>query len=295
MTDFNVRSDSVDVEQIMARIRERVREKRGVDYTEDEIRELASVKLERFLDPRSLRSDLIEHYRKARPQDTFNLPPPPETFVFEEDTIYTSTRPILRAVRRLLNPLLKLFFSPNPIIHALNQQSRINEYLFKIDSRVRGRHELDLLNYELLHNLVVETTRASIEVKNMKMHVEALAARLDFVERRARALEGVVQYRTEALPVRPIAPLGEAKPAEAGADKPARKRRRRRGRRRPAEGEGEGGGEGAAPEGALATSADAASSGAGTESAGDSDRVDRPSAPAAAPPAASEDSEPTES
>lgn len=290
MTDFNVRSDSVDVEQIMARIRERVREKRGADYTEDEIRELASVKLEKFLDPRSLRSDLIEHYRKARPDDTFNLPPPPETFVFEEDTIYTSTRPILRAVRRLLNPLLKLFFSPNPIIHALNQQSSINEYLFKIDNRVRGRHELDLLNYELLHNLVVETTRASIEVRNMKMHVEALAARLDFVERRARALEGVVQYRTETLPVRPIAPLGEATPAEAGADKPARKRRRRRGRRRPSEGEG--GSEGARPE-TLAASSDTASS-VGTEPASDSDRVDRPSAPAI-PPATSEDSEPTES
>ena len=34
MTDFQIRSDNVDVEQIMRQIRARIREKRGVDYTE---------------------------------------------------------------------------------------------------------------------------------------------------------------------------------------------------------------------------------------------------------------------
>ena len=34
MPDFNVRSDSVNVEQIMEQIRARISEKRGVDYTE---------------------------------------------------------------------------------------------------------------------------------------------------------------------------------------------------------------------------------------------------------------------
>jgi len=33
MADFNIRSDSVNVEQIMEQIRARIREKRGVDYT----------------------------------------------------------------------------------------------------------------------------------------------------------------------------------------------------------------------------------------------------------------------
>ena len=58
MADFNVRSDSVNVEQIMDEIRARIREKRGLDYTEEQIRELAEVKLEKFLDPRGVRSDL---------------------------------------------------------------------------------------------------------------------------------------------------------------------------------------------------------------------------------------------
>ena len=59
--------------------------------------------------------------------------------------------------------------------------------------------------YEVLHNLVLETTRNGIELKNMKMRLEALASRLDFSERRVRALEGVVQYRPEAVRSRPTA------------------------------------------------------------------------------------------
>ena len=52
MADFNVRADAVDVEQIMRQIRGRIRDKRGVDYTEEQIQELAKVKLEKFLDPK---------------------------------------------------------------------------------------------------------------------------------------------------------------------------------------------------------------------------------------------------
>ena len=57
MPEFTIRSESVDVEQIMDQIRTRIRGKRGVDYTEEQLRELAAVKLERFLDPRGVRSD----------------------------------------------------------------------------------------------------------------------------------------------------------------------------------------------------------------------------------------------
>jgi len=67
MSEFTIRSESVDVEQIMKQIRQRILEKRGADYTEDQIRELASVRLEKFLDPKSLRSDLLDQFRKSRP------------------------------------------------------------------------------------------------------------------------------------------------------------------------------------------------------------------------------------
>ena len=79
MSDFNVRADSVNVEQIMEQIRARIREKRGVDYTEQQIRELAAVKLEKFLDPRSVRSDLLEYFRKRRYFACIRISPQPGT------------------------------------------------------------------------------------------------------------------------------------------------------------------------------------------------------------------------
>src|SRR5688500_3878201 len=228
MTDFTVRSDNVDVEQIMRQIRSRIREKRGVDYTEEEIRELANVKLEKFLDPRGVRSDLLDQFRRSKA-----AMPAPENYAFEEETLYETHRGLIRWIRKLLNPLLKLLFNPNPLIQALHIQSELN-------TRNAKREELDTLYYEVLHNLVIELTRTSIEVKNLKMRVESMSSRLDFDERRARALEGVVMYRPgAAAPLQPPAGAGpgpgpgaESRPAEGDAERRTR-RRRRRPRRRP--------------------------------------------------------------
>ena len=221
MSDFSVRSDNVDVEQIMRQIRARIREKRGVDYTEEEIRELASVKLENFLDPRGVRSDLIDQFHRARASVGA-----PQNFTFEESTLYETHRGFIRWLRRLLNPILKLFFNPNPLIQALHIQSELNA----------KREEMDARHYEVVHNLVLELTRLGIEVKNLKMRVESMSSRLDFDERRARALEGVVMYRPgAAAPLQPPAnEEGRASGSEA-AERRTRRRRRRTRNRRPGE------------------------------------------------------------
>ena len=258
MSEFNIRSESVDVEQIMEQIRARIRDKRGADYTEGQIREMANVKLERFLDPQNVRSDLLAHYRKrgddpVEPLTHPEAPPEPPSFEFDEDTIYRSSRGMagraLHALRRLLNPLLKFFFNPTPIVHALTIQRQINEQQIaqlnwmvqtnveliqrfeRIAAKLAARAELDALTYELLNNLVVEMTRLSIDLKNHKMRVESIAGRLDFDERRARALEDVVQYRA---PAESGAAAGAADADSSGdaAGPEKRRRRRRRGRRR---------------------------------------------------------------
>ena len=193
MPDFNVRSDSVNVEQIMEQIRVRIREKRGVDYTEQQIRELAAVKLEKFLDPRGVRSDLLDQFRKAQPPYE---PPELPNFAFEDATLFESHRAPIRWMRKLLMPLLKLLFNPNPLIQALHIQSRLNAINAERDAkRESARRAMDQLYYELVHNLVVETTRTGIEVKNLKMRVESISSRLEFNERRARALESAVVYK----------------------------------------------------------------------------------------------------
>src|SRR5260221_8521973 len=160
MPEFNVRSDSINVEQIMEQIRARIREKRGVDYTDQQIRDLAAVKLEKFLDPRGVRSDLLSEFQRAEPDPNY---------AFEEDTLFETHRGPIRWLRRVLQPVLKLFFNPNPLAHVLHMQSQIND-------RNTARHHL---YYELIHNLVLEATRMGIEVKNLKMRVESLSSRVE--------------------------------------------------------------------------------------------------------------------
>jgi hypothetical protein len=159
--------------------------------------------------------------------------------------------------------LLKLLFNPNAIINALHAQAEINKLnLDREEAQVRRRMEMESLYYEIIHNLVFELTRSGIEVKNLKMRVESLASRLEFNERRARALESAVVYRTAGdeppepvtrearqdvvqppspVPAPPMAAPGTLaaplQPSPAGVAPPegpgqrSRRRRRRRGRR----------------------------------------------------------------
>lgn len=235
MADFQVRSDAVDVEQIMRQIRARIREKRGADYTEQEIRELASVKLEKFLDPRGVRSNLVEEFRRNR---VLAPPPPPLDVQIETLTVTGTHRSLLASIRGLLAPVMKLFINPNAIMHDINKavqtlaatmrdtQTTINT---DFHNRFRQREEMDSLYYEVIHNLVMELTRLSIENNNLKMRVESLSSRMDFDERRARALESVVQYKPAPRPGhterpqsdRAQAPQGDRPQAQPQGDRPA--------------------------------------------------------------------------
>src|SRR5262249_44613393 len=151
----------------------------------------------------------------------------------------------------------------------------------------------EALYYELVHNLVLETTRLGLEVKSLKMRLESIASRLDFDERRARALEGVVQYRPRAL-APPQPPTGQRRarrgPREQGqqgqrpqgqfsnaldneGNERRSRRRRRRGRRR-GQGSALAGGEpGSGGTGPASSEQRAAGAGLGGPSAAD----DRPS------------------
>ena len=122
-----------------------------------------------------------------------------------QEEIAARFRVSARWIRKLLMPLLKLLFNPNPLIQALHIQSRLNTMNAEREARHEAaRRQMDQLYYELVHNLVVETTRTGIEVKNLKMRVESISSRLEFNERRARALEGAVVYKTAEAEEPPI-------------------------------------------------------------------------------------------
>jgi hypothetical protein len=216
MADFNIRTDAVDVEQIMRQIRARIQEKRGVDYTEEQIQELANVKLERFLDPKGVRSDLVQQFKQARQRepDLFE----PRLYSIDANDLYGSSRGIVRIVRKMLNPILKLFLNANKLVQVLDRQTEINALYAKQLHLIREhRDEVEALYYELVHNLVLELTRIGIEHRNVKMRLESLSSRMDFDERRARALEGVVQYRPGTGPARDPA----QQPARSFSPQPA--------------------------------------------------------------------------
>jgi len=237
MTDFNVRSDSVNVEQIMEQIRARIREKRGVDYTEAQIQELATARLERFIDPQNVRSDLLQQFNRVRAASDA---PDPSEEVIDESVLFETHRPWLRSLRKVLRPILKLFLNTKALA-ALSLRAKAEV----------SRRSRDQLTFELIHNLVVEMTRLGVEVKNLTMRVESLQGRLEFNERRARALESVVVYKSADTSEAPIVravdyrPRPEAQPTNVQAHNPgatpipgaegsgqrSRRRRRRRGRR----------------------------------------------------------------
>src|SRR6185295_6617870 len=157
--------------------------------------------------------DLLDQFRKVQPPYE---PPELPNFEFGEDTLFESHRGPIRWLRKLLMPILKLFFNPNPLIQALHIQSRLNAMNADREARREAaRRSMDQLYYELVHNLVLEITRLGIDVKNLKMRVESVSSRLEFNERRSRALESVVVYKsaTDDAGAQPVQPLQRAQPA----------------------------------------------------------------------------------
>jgi len=251
--------EHVDVEQIMRDIRSRISQRHGVELTTQQIQELAARRLEAILDPRTVKPSLLEQIRRSTstPLDTTSTPE--LTYSFEDTTIYDSSRGWVRFFRRLLNPLLKLFFNPNPLISALSTQARLNQAAAQREAeRERRQAEWNALHYEILQRLVLEVSRTSLEAQQLTLRIEALSAKVDFAERRARSIEGTLHQarpspRHESTPPpaqvaqaprEPGAPDVAAAPVgqEGGPGEGGRRRRRRRRGRRP---------QGVTPEGAT--------------------------------------------
>jgi hypothetical protein len=196
MSTFSAKGTDVDVEAIMANIRRKIDEKRKGLYTEDEVREIAEMKLDAVLEASAFNSDFVAAFR-AR-DEKWN-------YSFNPETIYSSSHAggggLIRAARRLLNPVLKLFFNPNPIISALSRQADLNRYYVL-----------------LLHNMAQELTRANLELTNLKARLRTLGIRVDFQGKREKTMEQVVLDRDSR----------ESRPLPARADRPEPSERQER-------------------------------------------------------------------
>jgi len=248
----------------MRDIRGRIAQRQGIDLSNQQIQDLAARRLESILDPRAIKPSLLDALRRnagVAVGRTADKVPNEPTFTFEDTTIYDSHRGALRLMRRLLNPLLKLLFNPNPLIRALHLQAQLNVEAAERDSeRDRRQAEWNALHYEIVQRLVTEVSRVTLELQSLSMRVESLDAKVDFNERRVRSIEGSVhRSRPQGRPGEPVAaspvvtaspPVAASPPAESetapgepatatveGPPQPpsegARRRRRRRRGRRP--------------------------------------------------------------
>jgi len=167
MSTFSAKGSDIDVEAIMANIRKKIEEKRKGLYTEEEVREIAEMRLDAVLDSNEFNSDFVAAFR-AR-DDQWN-------YTFTPETIYESSRGggggLIRTLRGLLNPVLKLFFNPNPMISALSRQADLNRYYVL-----------------MLHNMTTEMTRLNLELTNLKARLRTLGVRVDFQTKREKTFE----------------------------------------------------------------------------------------------------------
>lgn len=172
---FEIKAEGVDVQRLLAEIERRVEERRGRLYTEEELRFIAERPLEGVVQPHEVRPGLLEEFRRRDASWNYS---------FDAQTIYRSSHGLagraIEAARRLLGPVQKLFWNPNPMIAALSRQSDLNRF-----------------SVDLLHNLVLELTRLRLEVAELRSRNLDLASRLEALGRREKTLEGMVAYRGE--------------------------------------------------------------------------------------------------
>ena len=173
---FEIEADGIDVARLLADVHKRIEERRKAGlYTDEELRFIAERALEGVLTGRDLRADLVDEFRARDAQ---------WNFAFDEETLYRSSRGLLgralEASRRLLRPVQKLFWNPNPLIAALSRQSDLNRF-----------------SVHLLHNLVLELSRLNLEVQELRNRNLQVAGRLETLARREKTLEGMVAYRDE--------------------------------------------------------------------------------------------------
>jgi hypothetical protein len=229
----------------MRRIRSRIAERTGVDLTNQQIQELAARRLEAILDPRAIKPSLLDELRRAAglPAERPTEEAEPEP-AFEESSLYASPNGLLRAIRRLLNPLLRLFFDPTALSSALRDQAQFNAAAAAREEEQRRRQaEWNALHFEVLRRLVTDVARTEIDAQQLALRVESLSARVDFADRRVRNLEQApAQARPGGrAPEAPAVPApsvpredrqaAEGAPGEVSSEAARRRRRRRRGRR----------------------------------------------------------------
>ncbi|MBN2384997.1 hypothetical protein JXQ70_19150 [bacterium] len=162
--------DRIDVAQIMTEIREIIAEKKKKGlYSDEEIEEIARLKLETYADSAEIDMQLVRYLREEN-----------RLWNITSDYAISSHRGrfagLIVLVKRLVRPFVRLYTD-----HIVERQAQLNLYTVHI-----------------LHNLIREFTRLRIEHTQLTHRVQVLEQELRFFQKRERTLEDIVSYRDEA-------------------------------------------------------------------------------------------------
>lgn len=137
----------IDVAEVMAKIRERIRRKRELGfYTDDEIQEMTALKLQAFADEAEIDPELLA--RLMAPSHDWNIS---VDYRIQTHRKGLAARLIV-LLKKLVRPFVRLYTD-----HILNRQAQLNLYMV-----------------HLCHNLVRELTRRELDQATLRNRCETL-------------------------------------------------------------------------------------------------------------------------
>jgi len=192
---FEIDDPKIDVEALEERIRAAIAAKRGVRFTEEELRELR----EESLEPRLRREDLPRGWFREMSAVREHLPEigsPPGIHLSPSDALYRTGASglkgkLLRLVRRVFRPFYRATLNLEPVLGRMiettnDQGAWTGERLSETTGRLDRWRERDL---HLMHNLVYEVTNLKVDMQHLQDRINELTRRLDALTERERALE----------------------------------------------------------------------------------------------------------
>jgi hypothetical protein len=147
MDEWTSADGRVDVAEVMSRIREKIRGRRDLGlYTDEEVEELAALKLQAFADDAGIDPELLA--RLMAENHNWNIS---TDYRIETHRRGLGARLVV-ALKKLVRPWIRLYTD-----HPLSRQAQINLYL-----------------HYLGHNLVREIVRLQVETAALRNRVETL-------------------------------------------------------------------------------------------------------------------------
>jgi hypothetical protein len=159
----------IDIEAIMREIRDTIAQKKqkGI-YSEEEIEEIAKLKLETFADSAEIDTMLVRYLREENRM--WNI-----SSDYRVESHRGKLGGLIVLAKKIVRPLIRLYTD-----HIVERQAQLNLYIVHI-----------------LHNLVRELTRLNVENTQLRHRLEVLEHEHRFFQKRERTLEDLVVYRDE--------------------------------------------------------------------------------------------------